>query len=38
VPDPDHIADIEEKDGLKWKRRAARDRGKPVRPPDLRRG
>jgi len=32
-PDPDHLAQQEEADGQKWKRRAAARRGKPVKPP-----
>jgi len=37
-PDPDHLAQQEEADGQKWKRRAAARRGKPVKPPHPRPG
>lgn len=32
-PDPDHLSQAEEADGQKWRRRAAAQRGKPVKPP-----
>jgi len=32
-PDPDYIAQLEEADGQKWKRRAAAQRGKRFKPP-----
>jgi hypothetical protein len=38
VTDPDFLADIEQRDGRKWKRLRQRDRGKSVNPPDLRHG
>lgn len=33
APDPDYLAQQEEADGQKWKRRAAAQRGKSVKPP-----
>jgi hypothetical protein len=37
-PDADYLADLEQADGQKWKRRAASERGKRVKPPEPRQG
>jgi hypothetical protein len=37
-PDRDYVADLEQKDPSRWKRLKARDRGKPVKPPQPRNG